>query len=462
MTRCLTTCSVEIMRPEQYDIPCGDEDEEYDDDFDDDDELDGYDGFSDLDDGEIEDGRPVAYHGNGLDDERARNVSRRHRSMSEGSELILEAGDDNRRDHHNQLERKRRASIKTSYNDLREAIPSLRGSKASRAVILQRAVECIEELVKRNRDHTHCVETLRRQNDLLDSRVQELQRTVQRLEGEEAATASLPLGTTIGPPTMNGTLRLYSGTLAASGSSGSCSSSLPIYRLMPQDSSDRPVTAHGSQTIYTLHSTSGNRSGVHGGATHGSVLMPSSLPSRTRISPALSSLSTNSLQSSAFSGINILSAAASLVASSHSAFFSTSSGGSTSEPAQSSSQRSSPGCLSSSLSNTSSSLQSTSHPTEQIDEQSLVLDTTCTGDIESSDRSIARKTKPKNLQVIDINPDARPSSPPSILLTVPVRSSTTAFSADGKSRQHQSYNVLATDSESAFKLGDLSKRQRIN
>ncbi|CAH8513401.1 unnamed protein product [Dicrocoelium dendriticum] len=239
MTRCLTTCSVEIMRPEQYDIPCGDEDEEYDDDFDDDDELDGYDGFSDLDDGEIEDGRPVAYHGNGLDDERARNVSRRHRSMSEGSELILEAGDDNRRDHHNQLERKRRASIKTSYNDLREAIPSLRGSKASRAVILQRAVECIEELVKRNRDHTHCVETLRRQNDLLDSRVQELQRTVQRLEGEEAATASLPLGTTIGPPTMNGTLRLYSGTLAASGSSGSCSSSLPIYRLMPQDSSDR-------------------------------------------------------------------------------------------------------------------------------------------------------------------------------------------------------------------------------
>ncbi|VDP22772.1 unnamed protein product [Echinostoma caproni] len=76
-----------------------------------------------------------------------------------------------RRDHHNQLERKRRASIKTSYNDLREAIPSLRGSKASRAVILQRAVEYIEELHKSNRDHTHCVETLRRQNDSLDSRV---------------------------------------------------------------------------------------------------------------------------------------------------------------------------------------------------------------------------------------------------------------------------------------------------
>ncbi|VDQ11696.1 unnamed protein product, partial [Trichobilharzia regenti] len=67
--------------------------------------------------------------------------------------------------------RKRRASIKTSYNDLREVIPGLRGSKASRAVILQRAVECIEELVKLNRDHTVCVETLKRQNDILDSRV---------------------------------------------------------------------------------------------------------------------------------------------------------------------------------------------------------------------------------------------------------------------------------------------------
>lgn len=50
-------------------------------------------------------------------------------------------------------------------------IPGLRGSKASRAVILQRAVECIEELVKLNRDHTVCVETLKRQNDILDSRV---------------------------------------------------------------------------------------------------------------------------------------------------------------------------------------------------------------------------------------------------------------------------------------------------
>lgn len=115
------------------------------------------------------------------------DIHRRQRSVSEGNSALLEAGEDNRRDHHNQLERKRRASIKTSYNDLREAIPSLRGSKASRAVILQRAVECIEELVRLNREHTHCVETLKRQNDLLDSRVQELQRLVQRAEDEECS-----------------------------------------------------------------------------------------------------------------------------------------------------------------------------------------------------------------------------------------------------------------------------------
>uniref|UniRef100_A0A183L711 BHLH domain-containing protein n=1 Tax=Schistosoma curassoni TaxID=6186 RepID=A0A183L711_9TREM len=131
-----------------------------------------------------------------------------------------------RRDHHNQLERKRRASIKTSYNDLREVIPGLRGSKASRAVILQRAVECIEELVKLNRDHTVCVETLKRQNDLLDSRVQELQRLVQRMDGEEACNTptSSSFANTISPNN-NVALRLISPT----------ASGVPMYRCMSQD-----------------------------------------------------------------------------------------------------------------------------------------------------------------------------------------------------------------------------------
>lgn len=76
-----------------------------------------------------------------------------------------------RRDHHNHLERKRRASIKGSYCDLREAIPSLRGSKASRAVTLQRAAEYIETLTKSNREHSCCVDELARQNEILERQV---------------------------------------------------------------------------------------------------------------------------------------------------------------------------------------------------------------------------------------------------------------------------------------------------
>ncbi|KAA0191066.1 Bhlhzip transcription factor max:bigmax [Fasciolopsis buskii] len=163
------------MRPEPYEVAYGDEDDEddEDDDFDDED-LDGYDGLSDYDEeDDAAQNRSAGKHAAASAEDRANGLVeiRRQRSVSEGSGSLLEPGDDNRRDHHNQLERKRRASIKTSYNDLREAIPSLRGSKASRAVILQRAVEYIEELHRSYQDHTHCVETLRRQNDSLDSRV---------------------------------------------------------------------------------------------------------------------------------------------------------------------------------------------------------------------------------------------------------------------------------------------------
>ncbi|CAF4556481.1 unnamed protein product, partial [Didymodactylos carnosus] len=38
-----------------------------------------------------------------------------------------------KRAHHNALERKRRDHIKGSFSDLRDAVPSLKGEKASRA-----------------------------------------------------------------------------------------------------------------------------------------------------------------------------------------------------------------------------------------------------------------------------------------------------------------------------------------
>lgn len=109
------------------------------------------------------------------------------RRFRNASERLTEHTDDNRRDHHNHLERKRRASIKGSYCDLREAIPSLRGSKASRAVTLQRAAEYIESLKKSNHEHSICVDELNRQNELLERQVQDLYRNYQRLENDEYA-----------------------------------------------------------------------------------------------------------------------------------------------------------------------------------------------------------------------------------------------------------------------------------
>nr|CAH8868388.1 unnamed protein product [Trichobilharzia regenti] len=223
MARCLNSYAEKSMHEEHFEEDVDDEDL-------DDDDVDGYEGLSDYDDDDIPGSSGFGSHsfGNTGTESKASDM-RRQRSISEGGAMYnVETGEDNRRDHHNQLERKRRASIKTSYNDLREVIPGLRGSKASRAVILQRAVECIEELVKLNRDHTVCVETLKRQNDILDSRVQELQRLVQRMDGEEACSTPTPttsVTTNTTCPTNNVALRLISPN----------PSGVPMYRCVSQD-----------------------------------------------------------------------------------------------------------------------------------------------------------------------------------------------------------------------------------
>jgi len=52
----------------------------------------------------------------------------------------------NRRAHHNALERKRRDCIKDQFTLLKEVIPELQGTKASRADILKRSTDHINEL----------------------------------------------------------------------------------------------------------------------------------------------------------------------------------------------------------------------------------------------------------------------------------------------------------------------------
>ncbi|THD27732.1 putative helix-loop-helix zipper protein [Fasciola hepatica] len=459
MTRYVSSHTGRTMRTEPYEVAYGDEDDEDDDDDDDfdDEDLDGYDGLSDYDeDDDTTQSRSAGRHANAGGDDRASGLGevRRQRSVSEGSGSLLEPGDDNRRDHHNQLERKRRASIKTSYNDLREAIPSLRGSKASRAVILQRAVEYIEELHRSNRDHTHCVETLRRQNDSLDSRVQEMQRFLQRLDGEEAAAAAAAAAASAAsaasaPVHISGnngilgasscvsggaTLRLVSSNISTSGVavSGSGTTHLPVYRLMPQESIGSDRSANNGVT-HVLTSTS-PRANVLGNTSMGHA--------RTRISPALHTASS----SSTFNGLNVLNTAVSLVASAHSAFSSTSSSsvgsnGDGTAP-QSSSQRSSPGSYSSASSTPSSLGNSTlMRPTHSQAFEDLCEDGSV---VNASDTIIIpgqRKTKTVSAHCsstsssssssppASLPPPARllsasishPSSPPSIVLAVPVR-----------------------------------------
>ncbi|KAA0197850.1 Bhlhzip transcription factor max:bigmax [Fasciolopsis buskii] len=127
------------MPPEPYEVANDNEDDDFDNE-----DLDGYDGLSDYD--EEDDAaqkRSAGKHEAASAENRASSLVEicRQLSVSEDSGSLLEPEDDSRGDYHNQLERRRRASIKTSYINLREAIPSLRDSEASRTVILQRAVE---------------------------------------------------------------------------------------------------------------------------------------------------------------------------------------------------------------------------------------------------------------------------------------------------------------------------------
>jgi len=81
-----------------------------------------------------------------------------------------------KRSHHNALERKRRDHIKESFNGLRDSVPSLQGEKASRAQILNKATEYIQDMTRKNTCHKDDIEELRRQNTELEMRIRALER----------------------------------------------------------------------------------------------------------------------------------------------------------------------------------------------------------------------------------------------------------------------------------------------
>ncbi|XP_014292232.1 protein max [Halyomorpha halys] len=83
-----------------------------------------------------------------------------------------------KRAHHNALERKRRDHIKDSFNSLRDAVPSLQGEKSvSRAQILKRAADYIQQMRKKNNTHQQDIADLKRQNSLLEAQIKTLERS---------------------------------------------------------------------------------------------------------------------------------------------------------------------------------------------------------------------------------------------------------------------------------------------
>ncbi|CAJ0566819.1 unnamed protein product, partial [Mesorhabditis spiculigera] len=79
--------------------------------------------------------------------------------------------EDDRRAHHNELERRRRDHIKDHFTNLKEAIPQLNGEKSSRALILKRAVEYINALQSNLTQNQRDFEQIKRRNEQLEAKL---------------------------------------------------------------------------------------------------------------------------------------------------------------------------------------------------------------------------------------------------------------------------------------------------
>nr|AAL90428.1 RH66269p [Drosophila melanogaster] len=80
-----------------------------------------------------------------------------------------------KRAHHNALERRRRDHIKESFTNLREAVPTLKGEKASRAQILKKTTECIQTMGRKISENQKDIEEIKRQNNIIAKQIQALE-----------------------------------------------------------------------------------------------------------------------------------------------------------------------------------------------------------------------------------------------------------------------------------------------
>ncbi|XP_034121511.1 protein max isoform X2 [Drosophila guanche] len=96
-------------------------------------------------------------------------------SMSDDDRDIDIESDAEKRAHHNALERRRRDHIKESFTNLREAVPTLKGEKASRAQILKRTTECIQTMRKKINDNQKDIDEIKKQNIQLDQQIRAME-----------------------------------------------------------------------------------------------------------------------------------------------------------------------------------------------------------------------------------------------------------------------------------------------
>eukprot|EP00090_Calanus_glacialis_P001703 TRINITY_DN11229_c0_g1_i1.p1 TRINITY_DN11229_c0_g1~~TRINITY_DN11229_c0_g1_i1.p1 ORF type:complete len:185 (-),score=49.49 TRINITY_DN11229_c0_g1_i1:157-711(-) len=105
------------------------------------------------------------------DDERDLDLDSDEDGSGTGSGFSSLPHGQDKRAHHNALERKRRDHIKDSFTGLKDAIPTLQGDKSSRAQILKKASEYIAFMRRKNGSHSNDIEDLKRQNNHLENQV---------------------------------------------------------------------------------------------------------------------------------------------------------------------------------------------------------------------------------------------------------------------------------------------------
>jgi len=134
--------------------------------------------------------------------------------------------DDDKRAHHNELERRRRDHIKDHFINLKTCIPLLEGEKSSRALILKRAVDYINLLQTQVKDYKLEMEDLKRRNDNLQHQANGLKPFLNSLQLQPNTSNVVTSPTVVQPVTSPPTT---STSFMPVNSGGSLTSGLALY-----------------------------------------------------------------------------------------------------------------------------------------------------------------------------------------------------------------------------------------